>query len=72
MESKLDRLYSMRATDTYMGKPTRRALRIAKLEEQAERLAMHMWHPTSLPPSLGRAVLQGFDPEQDLGWKRKA
>jgi hypothetical protein len=69
VERKLDRLYSMRATSTYKGRLTRRALRIAKLENEAERLAVHMWHPASLPPALGRAVLNGFDPERELGWK---
>jgi hypothetical protein len=69
VSAKLERLYSMRATTTCKGKPTRRALRMAKLEEQAERLALHMWHPASLPPALGRAVLNGFDPERELGWK---
>ena len=72
VERKLDHLYSKRATSTYKGRPTRRALRIAKLENAAERLALHMWHPASLPPSLARAVLRGFDPEEELGWKRKA
>jgi hypothetical protein len=71
-ERKLDRLYSMRATSTYMGRPTRRALRIAKLVNEIERLAAYMWHPSSLPPNLARAVLQGFDPEEQFGWKRKA
>lgn len=72
IERELHRLYSMRATSTYLGKPTRRALRIARLEDEAERLALLTWHPSCLPPILARAVLQGFDPEQEMGWKRKA
>jgi hypothetical protein len=72
VERKLDRLHSMRATSTYLGKPTRRALRIARLEDEAERLNALMWHPSNLPPSLARSVLQGFDIEAELGWKRKA
>lgn len=69
VERKLARLYAMRATTTYMGKPTRRALRIAKLEERAERLAVLSWHPSSMPPSLARAMLQGFDLEREVGWQ---
>jgi hypothetical protein len=72
VERNLERISSMRATSTNMGKPTRRALRIARLEAKAERLNALMWHPSNLPPSLARSVLQGFDIEAELGWKRKA
>jgi hypothetical protein len=71
VERKLDRLYSMRATTTYNGKPTRRALHIAKLLAEAEWLALLSWHPSSLPPTLAHALVQGFDPEWD-GGKSKA
>lgn len=61
VEAKLERLYSMRGTFTYQGTPTRRALRIAELEEQAERLAVLGWHPMLMPVSIRRALEQGVD-----------
>lgn len=61
VEAKLDRLYSKKVRATYGGKPTRRALRIAQLKEEAQRLALLGWHPMYMPTSLRRAMEQGLD-----------
>jgi len=58
-EAKLDRLLSMRATSTYKGKPTRRALRIAQLEREHARLCELGWHPSKMPYVLRKALEQG-------------
>jgi hypothetical protein len=46
----------VRATTTHNGRPTRRAVRIAKLEERLEHLHAAAWTLESLPPALARAV----------------
>lgn len=61
VEAKLERLRAMRWTGTYQGKPTRRAIRIAKLEEHAERLAALAWNPRLLPAAIRRAIEDGLE-----------
>lgn len=43
LERRLDKLYRMRGTSTYRGKPTRRALLIDRLEEKLEREDLLRW-----------------------------
>ena len=52
VERKLSRLKAKRRTSTYLGQPTRRAVRIAQLQEEAERLEEIRWSPEYLPKSL--------------------
>ena len=56
MSAKLERLYSMRATTTCKGRPTRRALRIARLEDELERIQHAMWNPANMHPLLRLAL----------------
>ena len=66
VERKLDRLYSRRIVANYRGRPTRRALRIAKLERKLERLSAEGWAPMNMPPSLRRAMAEGMDLGADV------
>jgi hypothetical protein len=52
VSAKLERLYSMRATTTCKGKPTRRALRIARLEHELERIQHAAMDPANMLPLL--------------------
>jgi hypothetical protein len=61
VERKLDRLYSRRIVANYRGRPTRRALRIAKLERKLDRLRDEGWAPMNMPPLLRRAFAEGMD-----------
>lgn len=56
LSAKLERLYTMRATSTCKGKPTRRALRIARLEDELERIQHAMWNPANMHPLLRLAL----------------
>ena len=52
VERRLAKLQAMRSTATYQGKPTKRAQRIAQLEEEAERLEVLRWSPEFLPKAI--------------------
>ena len=52
VERRLEKLQAMRSTATYQGKPTKRAQRIAQLEEEAERLEVLRWSPEFLPKAI--------------------
>lgn len=52
VERKLSRLKAKRRTSTYLGQPTRRAVRIVQLQEEAERLEELRWSPEYVPKSL--------------------
>lgn len=51
VERKLSRLKAKRRTSTYLGQPTRRAVRIAQLQEEAFRLEELRWSPEHVPKS---------------------
>ena len=51
-ERALERLEAMRRTSTYRGLPTRRALRIAKLQEELLHLDDLRWSPAFMPKRL--------------------
>ena len=51
VERKLSRLKAKRRTSTYLGQPTRRAVRIAQLQEEAFRLEELRWSPEYVPKS---------------------
>ena len=51
VERKLSRLKAKRRTSTYLGQPTRRAVRIAQLQEEALRLEELRWSPEYVPKS---------------------
>lgn len=51
VERKLSRLQAKRRTTTYRGQPTRRAVRIAQLQEKAEHLEELRWSPEYIPKS---------------------
>jgi hypothetical protein len=61
VERRLHRLYSLRLVATYRGRPTRSAIRIAKLEMKLERLNAEGWAPMNMPPSVRRALADGMD-----------
>lgn len=52
VERKLSRLQAMRRTSTYLGQPTRRAVRIAQLQQEAERLEALRWSPQFMPKAI--------------------
>lgn len=56
LSAKLERLYAMRATTTCKGKPTRRALRIARLEDEMERIQHAAMDPANMHPLLRLAL----------------
>ena len=51
-ERKLATLQAKRRTSTYLGQPTRRAVRIAELQEEAERLEVLRWSPQFMPKAI--------------------
>lgn len=51
-ERKLEKLQAKRRTSTYLGQPTRRAVRIAQLQEEAERLEVLRWSPQFMPKAI--------------------
>jgi hypothetical protein len=51
-ERKLEKLQAKRRTSTYLGQPTRRAVRIAQLQEEAERLEVLRWSPQFMPKGI--------------------
>ena len=51
-ERKLATLQAKRRTSTYLGQPTRRAVRIVELLEEAERLRVLSWSPEFLPKAI--------------------
>lgn len=51
-ERRLSRLQAKRRTSTYLGQPTRRAVRIAQLQEKALHLEELRWSPEYVPKSL--------------------
>jgi hypothetical protein len=59
-EAKLERLDAMRTTTTYKGKPTRRAIRTAEMEQERERLCALGWQPANFPPRLRRILEKGL------------
>lgn len=64
-ESKLEKLQAMRRTTTYRGQPTRRAVRIAKLQEELYQLEELRWSPEYIPKSL-RGLLSQVHQSLDL------
>ena len=52
VERRLAKLQAMRSTDTYQGRPTKRAHRITQLEEEAERLRVLSWSPEFMPKAI--------------------
>ena len=56
VSAKLERLFAMRATTTCRGRPTRRALRIARLEHELESIQHAMWNPANMHPLLRLAL----------------
>lgn len=58
VEAKLEALYSKRTRSTYRGRPTRQALRIAKLEAKLEAAQDAAWDPANLPPRIREAVAE--------------
>ncbi len=56
VERKLSRLKAKRRTSTYLGQPTRRAVRIAQLQEEAERLEELRWSPEYVPKGLQELI----------------
>lgn len=59
LERRLEKLYKMRGTSTYRGKPTRRALLINRLEEKLEREDLLRW--VTLAERIGELI------PEDLG-----
>lgn len=56
LERKLDKLSGMRATDTYKGKKTRRALRTERLLDKQEEVDERRWSPSYWPVVARRAM----------------
>ena len=52
VERRLEKLQAQRRTSTYLGQPTRRAVRIAELQEEAERLETLRWSPEFMPKAI--------------------
>lgn len=52
VERRLEKLQAKRRTSTYRGQPTRRAVRIAQLQEEAGRLEDLRWSPQFMPKAI--------------------
>jgi hypothetical protein len=59
-ESRLEKLQAKRRTTTYRGQLTRRAVRIAQLQEKLYQLEELRWSPEYIPKSL-QGLLHSLD-----------